>query len=70
MLMGSGIQGGRTYGQFSSLFYGQPLDLQSGDVTATGQDISTRLLGDTLLALGDVGNEFTPLGEPIWAMMR
>ena len=70
MLMGSGIRGGRTYGEFSSLFYGQPLDLQSGDVTATGQDISTRLLGDTLLALGDVGNEFSPLGEPIWAMLR
>ena len=30
------------------------VDLQSGDVTSTGQDISTRLLGDTLLALGDV----------------
>ena len=70
MLMGSGIRGGRTYGEFSSLFYGQPLDLQSGDVTSTGQDISTRLLGDTLLALGDVGNEFTPLGEPIWAMLQ
>ena len=70
MLMGSGIQGGRTYGKFSSLFYGQPLDLHSGEVTSTGQDISTRLLGDTLLALGDVGNDFTPLGDPIWAMLR
>ena len=70
MLMGSGIQGGRTYGKFSSLFYGQPLDLHSGEVASAGQDISTRLLGDTLLALGDVGNEFTPLGDPIWAMLR
>ena len=68
MLMGSGIRGGQTYGEFSSLFYGQPIDLQSGDVTASGQDISTRLLGDTLLALGDVGNEFTPLGDPIWSL--
>jgi hypothetical protein len=69
MLIGSGIQGGRTYGEYSSLFYGQTIDLVSGDVTSSGQDISTRLLGDTLLALGDVGNEFTPLGDPIWALM-
>ena len=69
MLMGSGIRGGQTCGEFSSLFYGQPIDLQSGDVTASGQDISTRLLGDTLLALGDVGNEFTPLGDPIWSLL-
>lgn len=69
MFIGSGIQGGRTYGAYSSLFYGQMIDLVSGDVTTSGQDISTRLLGDTLLALGDVGNEFTPLGDPIWALM-
>ena len=69
MLIGSGIRGGRTYGAYSSLFYGQPIDLQSGEVSMSGQDISTRLLGDTLLALGDVGNEFTPLNDPIWALM-
>ena len=49
MPMGSGIRGGKPAG--SSLFYGQPIDLQSGDVTFSGQDISTRLLGHPL-ALG------------------
>ena len=62
------VQGGRTYGAYSSLFYGQMIDLVSGDVTTSGQDISTRLLGDTLLALGDVEMN-SLLGDPIWALM-
>lgn len=69
MFVGSGIRGGQVIGDYSDLFYGQSIDLSTGAVFDQGQDISTRLLGDTLLALGDVGNEFTPLGEPIWALM-
>ena len=69
MMIGSGIRGGQVLGEYSDLFYGQPINLTTGQVFAQGQDISTRLLGDTLLALGDIGNEFTPLGDPIWALM-
>ena len=54
MLIGSGIQGGRVFGGFSDLFYGEPVDLATGQVSAGGQEISPKVLGSTILGLGDV----------------
>ena len=70
MFIGSGIQGGQVIGEYDELFYGKQIHLATGAPTPDGQDITTRLLGDTLLALGDVGNEFTPIGDPLWALMN
>ena len=53
-IVGSGIQGGRTFGSYSDLFYGEPLDLQTGEVFSRGQEITPKILGATILALGDV----------------
>ena len=54
MLIGSGVLGGRVFGGYSDLFYGQPIDLQTGEVFVGGQEITPKILGATLLALGDV----------------
>ena len=54
MLIGSGIHGGRVFGGFSDLFYGEPVDLTTGEVFAGGQEITPKVLGSTILALGDV----------------
>ena len=54
MMIGSGIQGGRTFGGYSDLFYGEPIDLQTGELFSLGQEITPKILGATILALGDV----------------
>ena len=54
MLIGSGIQGGRVFGGYSDLFYGEPVDLSTGEVFGGGQEITPKVLGGTILALGDV----------------
>lgn len=50
----SGIQGGRVFSGFSDLFYGEPVDLATGQISAGGQEITPKILGSTILGLGDV----------------
>ncbi len=66
LLFGPGLSGGRTIGGFSDLFYGLPVDPDSGELDPGGRELTPAVLGSTLLALGDVGPaetlpEYTPI---------
>lgn len=54
MMIGSGIQGGRVFGGYSDLFYGEPVDLATGEIFSQGQEITPKILGATILALADI----------------
>lgn len=54
MLLGAGVAGGRTVGAYDASFMGEPVDLGSGEVSASGVSLTPAHLGATLLALGDV----------------
>ena len=69
MLIGSGIKGGRNYGGYSEYFYGQPIDLNTAEVTSSGKEITPRIFGATLLALADV--DPVSLGvDPIFGILE
>jgi uncharacterized protein (DUF1501 family) len=54
MLVGSGVAGGRTIGGWTEEMTGEPVDLNSGEVTASGETLLPGHLGATLLALADL----------------
>lgn len=54
MLIGSGVQGGKTIGGWKDDLTGEPIDLTSGDPSDSGETIYPGHLGATLLALADV----------------
>lgn len=54
MLVGAGIRGGQVLGALDADGRGQPIDLATGEVTASGTPLLPEHLGATLLALGDV----------------
>ena len=69
MMIGSGIKGGRNYGGYSEYFYGQPIDLNTAEVTNSGKEITPRIFGATLLALADV--DPVSLGvDPIYGILE
>jgi len=57
MLIGPGVDGGRTVGGFDEAFYGQPLDPSSGEVSDSGIELSTGTFGATLLTLAGMDSE-------------
>jgi uncharacterized protein (DUF1501 family) len=57
MLVGPGLAGDRVIGGYDTLYYGQPVDLQSGDVDESGDALSHDTVGATLLALAGVDSE-------------
>ncbi|MCP4917701.1 MAG: hypothetical protein GY913_12320 [Proteobacteria bacterium] len=60
MLVGSGLDGGRSIGGYGERVSGELVDLTSGDVGDTL--LTARHLGATLLALGDVDpKELSPI---------
>lgn len=54
LLIGPNLDGSRVVGGYSELFTGQNVDLASGDVTDTGTQVSTKVLGATLLGLAGI----------------
>lgn len=54
MLVGAGLDGGRTIGGWDANWYGRPVDPASGEVSEHGQVLSAEAVGATLLALTDV----------------
>lgn len=54
MLIGSGVAGGRVIGNWTEHLTGDPVDLATGDSTASGVTLLPGHLGATLLALADV----------------
>ena len=70
LLFGGGIAGGRTMGSFSPLFYGEPLDPETGAPAATGRELTPAVVGSTLLAIADVGPvDSLPEYSPIWGVL-
>jgi hypothetical protein len=70
LLMGSGIRGGQTIGHFDSNCFGQPVDLESGEVNSTnGTNLLPGNLGATLLTLGDVDPQKYTAALPIQAII-
>jgi hypothetical protein len=55
MLIGPGVAGGRTAGGFGELFYGEKMDLESGELDSGGRELTPGIFGATLLELADVG---------------
>ena len=54
MLLGAGVAGGQVIGEYSDEQLGQKVDLASGDVSSSGEDLLPGHIGATILALGDV----------------
>lgn len=54
MMWGPGVRGNRVVGGFDAAQYGTRVDLTSGDASDSGSFIGTRVLGATLMVLGDV----------------
>lgn len=59
MLIGSGVQGGKTIGTWNDDLSGSAVDLASGETTSEGVVLGPGHLGATILALADIDpNEF------------
>lgn len=70
MLVGAGIQGGQVIGGLDTVGRGLPVDLTSGEPTASGTALLPDHLGATLLALGDVDpGEYIRDAAPITAVL-
>ena len=54
LLVGPNMTTDRTVGALDENFFGELMDLDSGEVSASGEGLSSEHLGATLLALGDV----------------
>ncbi len=58
MIVGGGVTGDRVVGSYDKLYYGHTLDLASGDLDeASGQALSSDVVGATLLAVAGVDSE-------------
>ena len=69
-LMGSGIRGGQTIGQFDPNCFGQSIDLQSGELDANGTKLLPGILGELLLlSLGDADPQKYTDALPIQAII-
>jgi Protein of unknown function (DUF1501) len=68
MLMGAGVRGGLVVGDYDENSGGQPVDLETGEVSPSGTSLLPANVGATLLALaGADPAEWVPSGEPITA---
>jgi hypothetical protein len=54
LLVGAGVRGGQVVGGMDGDFFGQKIDLASGEATDGGERLTSSHLGATLLALADV----------------
>ena len=72
MLIGSGVAGGRTIGNWTEQLTGDAINLSSGEVSESGVTMMPGHLGATLLALADIdpGDDVDPaVGEVIEAVL-
>jgi hypothetical protein len=70
MLMGAGIEGGQVIGEMDEYFTGNPVDLATGESTASGTALTPEHIGATLLTLGDVDpGEHLPGIAPLQALI-
>ncbi len=57
MLVGPGFTADRVVGAYDSLYYGYPLDLATAEIDEAGANLSSDVVGATLLALAGVESE-------------
>lgn len=70
LLLGAGVAGDRVVGGYDDVYFGAPIDLPSGEVSAAGTTPSVDHLGATLLALADVDpGDWLPGVEPIGGVL-
>ncbi|MCK6524838.1 DUF1501 domain-containing protein [Myxococcota bacterium] len=69
MMFGAGVRGGRAIGGYDDRVAGRRVDLESGDMTESGEALVPNHLGATLLALADMDPAEHVAVEPIWAAL-
>jgi hypothetical protein len=69
MLIGAGVKGGQVVGGFDESFLGRPMDLASGEVSDSGELITSAHLGATLLAMADMDPAEATDVSPITAVI-
>jgi len=65
MMWGPGVAGGRTVGRFDDGFFGQPVDLGTGELSPSGTVMTGNVLGATLMALADLDPAEHALGGQV-----
>jgi hypothetical protein len=71
LVVGPGIDGGRTVGGFDDLFYGESIDPSTGETSSKGVEIMAGNFGATLLQLADIDpSEWVPGFEPLPGLLR
>ncbi len=64
MLWGPGVRGDRVIGSFDLAQYGTRVDLATGDASDDGSFVGPKVLGATLMVLGDVDPEAEGIADP------
>lgn len=54
LLVGPGLTGSRVVGGYTDLFYGETVDLLTGEIATGGRELTPAVVCSTLLAIGDV----------------
>ncbi|MEL6346859.1 MAG: DUF1501 domain-containing protein [Myxococcota bacterium] len=66
MLLGPNLTTDRVIGSLDNGYYGEEIDLQTGDVTSSGRNLSAEALGATLLQMADIDpKDFINDADPI-----
>ena len=69
MLIGAGVAGGQVIGEMDENYQGASIDLDSGEITTSGNALIPQTLGATLLAMADIdpADHFTDGTQPLMA---
>jgi len=70
LMLGDGVRGGQTIGEYDSSCFGLPVDLNSGSVSSNGEKLLPSHLGATLLQLADIDPRAHIDGSPISAVLE
>ena len=70
LVMGPGLTGGRVIGATDDFYYGERIDMESGELDRNGQDLTVGNLGATLLAVAGVDpGDYLPGVAPITGLL-
>jgi hypothetical protein len=70
LVMGPGLTGGRVIGATDDFYYGERIDMESGELDRNGQDLTVGNLGATLLAVAGVDpGDYLPGVAPVTGVL-
>jgi hypothetical protein len=70
LVMGPGMTGGRVIGATDEFYYGERIDMESGELDRNGQDLTVGNLGATLLAVAGVDpGDYLPGVAPVTGVL-